>query len=107
MGKSAKGTTVLDDIAKIAEPYARETGTSVLAGKPVGNCCAHVRQPKNSDYEMLKDRFIRIFGQENTSDRNPYGVRIGNHPHLTVGEFWAYNEVFNKISGENVRVLMP
>ena len=107
LGKSAKGTTVLDDIAKIAEPYARESGTSVLIGKPVGNCCAHVRSPQISDYEMLRDRFIRIFGQENMHEIQPYGVRIGRNPRLSAGEFWAYNEVFNKISGENVRVLMP
>ena len=106
--KSAKGTTVLEDIAKIAEPYARETGTKVLPGKPVGKCCAHIRQPNVSDYNLLKERFIKIFGQENMNERiNPYGVRIGVNPNISAGEFWSYNELFNKLTGENIQVLLP
>ena len=99
---------VLENIAQIAEPYARENGNSVLIGKRFGTCCSHMREPEISDYEFLKKRFLKIFGKENTRlDLNPYGIRIGPNPHLSAGEFWAYNEVFNRITGKNIQVLIP
>ena len=105
---SAKNSTVLEDIAKIAAPYARETGTSVLIGKPFGNCCAHIRGAQISDFELLRDRYIKLFGMENYFPTiNPYGIRRGCEPHATVGEFWSYNELFNRLTGENVQVLIP
>ena len=101
--RSAKKTTVLDDVAKIAKPYVRSTGNGVLLGKKYANGCAWQISPSEKEKQEMFKKFEDIFGEKVA--KKIAGYSSGEN--LSAGEICAFNEILNKITGQNLEVLIP
>lgn len=101
--QSARESNVLEDIAKIAKPYVRETGSTPLLGKKFADGCAWQISPSQKDKMEIIKRIKALFG-EKTANKVLGFNRDGN---VSSGEVCAYNEILNRITGQNIKVLEP